>query len=92
MTTYEFEVAAKKAIIESVEDEYGEKYDISDISTVWLCHIIWNKKGLFIDNGKNTRYYEVTWNAPIEEMYIDMYEKKEKVTLDFDKVQRLIKV
>lgn len=91
MTTYEFEVAAKRGIIETVEDEYGEKYDISDISSVWLCHILGNKKGLFIDNGKNNRYYEVTWNAPVEEMYIDMYEKKENVKLPFDKVQKLVK-
>jgi len=90
VTTYEFEVAAKRAIMEIAEDEYGEKYQIQDISAVWMCHIIGNKKGLFIDNGRNTRYYEVTWNAPIQEMYVDVYEKKDKFTYEGDKVEKLI--
>lgn len=90
MTTQQFENAAKKAIVHFVEDEYGEKYELDDISTIWLCHIIGNKKGLFIDSGKNTRYYEVTFNAPIQEMYVDVYEKKDKMTLEWEQVEGLI--
>lgn len=90
MTTQQFENAAKKAIVHFVEDEYGEKYEPDDISTVWLCHIIGNKKGLFIDSGKNARYYEVTFNAPIQEMYVDVYEKKDKMTMEWEQVEGLI--
>ena len=91
MTTYDFEVAAKKAISQFVEDEYGENYDIEDISVVWMCHIIGFKKGLFIDSGKNNRYYEVTWNAPLQEMYVDVYKKQDKRTLEWDEVEKLIR-
>ena len=91
MTTYEFEVAAKRAIIDTVEDEYGERFKIEDISTVWLCHIIGNKKGLFIDSGRNTRYYEVTWNAPVSELYVDIYQKAAKHTLELDRVNALLR-
>ena len=86
MTSSAFELAAKQAIIETVEDEYGERYAPDDIQTVWLCHVLGNKKGLFIDNGRNSRYYEVTYNAPLEEMYLDMYEKKENRKFDVDQV------
>lgn len=86
MTSSAFELAAKQAIIETVEDEYGERYAPDDIQTVWLCHVLGNKKGLFIDNGRNNRYYEVTYNAPLEEMYLDMYEKKENRKFDIDQV------
>lgn len=86
MTSSAFELAAKQAIIETVEDEYGERYAMDDIQAVWLCHVLGNKKGLFIDSGRNNRYYEVTYNAPLEEMYLDMYEKKENRKFDIDQV------
>ena len=86
MTSSAFELAAKQAIIETVEDEYGERYTMNDIQAVWLCHVLGNKKGLFIDNGKNARYYEVTWNAPLEEMYLDVYFKHENRKFDIDQV------
>lgn len=89
MTSSAFEFAAKQAIIETVEDEYGERYAMDDIQTVWLCHVLGNKKGLFIDSGRNARYYEVTWNAPLEEMYLDMYEKKENRKFDIDQAEAL---
>lgn len=86
MTSSAFEFSAKQAIIETVEDEYGERYAMDDIQAVWLCHVLGNKKGLFIDSGRNNRYYEVTYNAPLEEMYLDMYEKKENRKFDIDQV------
>lgn len=90
MTSSAFEFAAKQAIIETVEDEYGERYAPDDIQSVWLCHILGNKKGLFIDNGRNTRYYEVTWDAQLEEMYLDMYEKKENRKFYVDQAEGLL--
>jgi hypothetical protein len=92
MTTSQFEAVAKTAICEYAEDEFGLKLSAADIETVWMCHIIGNKKGLFIEYGKHSRrYYEVTWNAAIDEMYLDVYEKKDKVTLDMERVQGIIK-
>lgn len=92
MTTAQFESAAKAAICEYLEDEHGLKFSPDQMHTVWLCHIVGFKKGLFIDpDRKSNRYYEVTWNAAIDEMYLDVYEKKDKVTLDMERVQGIIK-
>ena len=91
MTSSAFELAAKQAIIETVEDEYGERYAPDDIQTVWICHVLGNKKGLFIDSGRNTRYYEVTWNAPVSELYVDIYQKAAKHTLEWDRVNALLR-
>ena len=75
MTSYEFEVAAKNAIIMSVKDKYAESFNIEDISVVWMTHVMGFKKGVFIDNGQNNRLYEVTYNRDRDELYVDMYVK-----------------
>lgn len=76
MSTYKFEVAAKNAIIKGIKEQYNENYKIQDISVVWMAHLLNNKKGVFVDNGKNMRLYEVTYNKERDEMYLDMYEKR----------------
>jgi len=91
MTTAEFELAAKQALIQYLDEEFGEKYKIEDIQVVWMCHIIGDKKCLLIDNSRSMRYYEVTWNAPVQEMYLDVYEKTDKRELEWDEVQKLMK-
>ena len=92
MTTAQFETAAKTAVCEYLEDELGLRFTPDQMHTVWLCHIVGFKKGLFIDpDRKSNRYYEVTWNAAIDEMYLDVYEKKDKVTLDMERVQGILK-
>lgn len=91
MTTYEFEKAAKQALIHYLEDEYGEKYGIEDIQVTWMAHLLGNKKCLLIDNGKNMRYYEVTWNALAQEMYLDVYEKADNHLFEWKDVERLVK-
>ena len=92
MTTAQFESVAKIAICDYAEDEFSLKLSAADIETVWMCHIIGNKKGLFIEYGQHShRYYEVTWNAALDEMYVDVYKKQDKVTLDIDQVQGIIK-
>lgn len=82
MTSYEFEVAAKNAVIAVVQKKYGETYDITKIQTVWFAHVLGNKKAILIDNGMNMRMYEVTYNREKNELYVDIYEKQhnEKVT------------
>lgn len=82
MTSYEFEVAAKNAVIKVVKDKYGEEYDITGIQMVWFAHVLGDKKAILIDNGMNMRMYEVTYNREKNELYVDVYEKQhnEKVT------------
>ena len=75
MTSYDFCVAAKNAIITTIKETYNEEFTIEDISVVWSCHILGFKKSIFIDNGDNHRLYEVTYNRDREEMYVDVYQK-----------------
>lgn len=86
MTSYEFEVAAKNAVIEVCKSKYNEDYTISDIQAVWFSHLLGMKKTILIDIGQNNRMYEVTYNYPKNEMYVDVYEKKYNIIFDDDNI------
>lgn len=75
MSTYEFEKAAKNAVIDVIHEKYGEAYVIEQINVVWMVHLLGYKKAILIDGGANQRIYEVTYNRDMEEMYVDAYEK-----------------
>ena len=75
MTSYEFEVAAKNAVIKVIKEQFGEEYNITQINMVWFAHLLGFKKGILIDPGKNTRLYEVTYNRDKNELYVDAYDK-----------------
>lgn len=81
MSSYDFEVRAKKELMRLIEEEYGEVFRIEDISVVWMANLLRNKKAVFVDNGKNQRLYEVTYNVATDEMYVDMYEKRRNVVI-----------
>ena len=75
MSSYEFEVAAKNAVIEVCREHYGEEYVIKDIQMVWFAHILGFKKAILINNGPDLRIFEVTYNRDKNEMYVDSYSK-----------------
>ena len=81
MTSYEFEVAAKNAVLRYCVKRYRERFSISDISLVWFAHVLGNKKAILIDSGGNGRIYEVTYNAEKDEMYLDVYFKMANETV-----------
>lgn len=81
MTSYEFEVAAKNAVIKRNLD-CNEFYKIQDISIVWHAYILGYQKAILIDNGDNKRLYEVTYSPDRDEMYLDEYEKAENIVFD----------
>ena len=81
MSTYDFEVRAKIELMRLINETYGETFRIEDISVVWMTHLLRNKNGVFVDNGKNQRLYEVTYNCATDEMYVDMYEKRKNVAI-----------
>ena len=84
MTTYEFEVAAKNAVIAAVKERYHEDYQIQDVQIVWMSRILGFMKAILIDNGGNARLYEVTYNRERNEMYVDMYSKDKNVVAAID--------
>ena len=75
ITSYDFEVAAKNAVINVAYQTFGEFFNINQIQVVWLVHLLGYKKAVLIDIGKNNRVYEVTYNKDKDEMYVDTYEK-----------------
>lgn len=90
MTTYEFERAAKRLVIHEAQYEYDEDYKIEDISVVWMVHLLGSKKCILIDNGKNMRMYEVTYNAGKNEMYLDVYHKHSNKRVDGQGIEELL--
>ena len=90
MTSYEFEVAAKNAVIEVLKEQYDEEYDITQIHMVWFAHILGYKKAILIDLSDNLRMYEVTYNREINKMYVDVYDKQSNTVMtDIDTEVRL---
>lgn len=83
MTSKLFELTAKNELMHMIRDDYEEEYGASEIHMVWFCRILGSMKGLFIDDGKNKRYYEVTYNFRDDEMYIDVYEKTKNMLVGY---------
>ena len=48
MTSYEFEVAAKNAVIRLTKEKYGFEFDITQVQIVWFAHVLGNKKAILI--------------------------------------------
>lgn len=74
MNSYEFEVAAKNAVIEEMRKR-DTIIGINDLQMVWFCHIVGNKKALIYGEDMQPMYAEVTYVKDQEMMYVDMYEK-----------------
>lgn len=83
MTNYEFEVAAKNAVLKMISEYYADDEiratRIENIHMVWFAHVLGHKKAILIDGGVNNRIYEVTYNSRLDEMYVDSYEKNHNV-------------
>lgn len=75
MTSYQFEVAAKNAVIDVILKNHDEVFTIKDLSLVWFARILGDMKAI-IDHGVNNRLYEITYNIDKDEMYVDEYDKK----------------
>ena len=46
-----------------------------EVAIVWACYILGNEKYLITTNLPDGKYYEVTYNKPKNEMYLDEYIK-----------------
>lgn len=71
MTSYEFEKAAKNAVIKVL----GEDIKISQLEFVWFAHELGYKKCTLWGVPMGNRYAEVTYNRDKNEMYVDIYTK-----------------
>lgn len=76
MESSEFEIKCKNAIKKILsEPPYEEDHPFSSIKLVWFSKALQNFKGVFVDSGKNSRYYECTYNGDRDELYVDVYHK-----------------
>lgn len=76
MTSYELEVIAKNAIIDTLKKNYNEELKIEELHLVWFSKVLQNYKCCICDLKPNNRYYECTYNGNKQEIYVDIYEKK----------------
>lgn len=81
MTTKEFLREAEEQIKRYY---YDLKYfDFLEVIQVWYCKTIQNHKGIFIikeEDGTLSHFIEVTYNGDKSELYLDFYEKVDKMT------------
>lgn len=79
MGTDEFIKVGKKAVLEmalkSFDPTDNVKITEDDVYFVTCTYILGNIKGMFSTSIKDSKYYEVTYNAATKEMYVDQYVK-----------------
>ena len=71
MTSYEFEKAAKNAVIKIL----NEDIKVNELDLVWFAHELGYKKCTIGGPKLGTREAEVTYNRDKDEMYVDIYQK-----------------
>ena len=79
MNSYEFEIAAKNAVIELCKENFHETYDILGIELIHLSTVGKNKKCALMDKGSQQRIYIVTLNNG--DFVVETYEKKQIQTV-----------
>lgn len=75
MTSYEFEVAAKNAVIAELK-QYDIDTSIEELHLTWFVHLIGNKKCMIWGQPMGNMYAEITYSLESDVMYVDLYEKK----------------
>ena len=73
MNSYEFEIAAKNAVIELCKQNFNETYDILGIELVHLSTVGKNKKCALMDKSSRQRIYVVTLCN--DEFLVETYSK-----------------
>ena len=77
ITSSDFEIAAKNAVIEVLDKKHNLKgITIEDLQFVWFAHILGDKKCLIYSPKMYEFYAEVTFSVDSGQTYVDIYEKK----------------
>lgn len=56
---------------------YSNRVKFDDVYTVWFCYILGGWKALCSTTLDDNRYFEVTYNVNRDEIYLDVYEKRQ---------------
>lgn len=85
MTSEKFIEKAKELVAEYAKEHLDKSDDVPQFSVfvVWSCYILRNQKTLLSTTLADGMYYEVTFNAAMQEIYFDAYKKFEnrKITV-----------
>lgn len=76
ITSYEFEVIAKNAVIKIMKEQYGIDLQINELEFVWFAHELGFKKCTLYAEKLGHYYPEVTYNRDKDELYVDVYLKQ----------------
>ena len=61
--------------------EKGKKVTLDNVFVVWSCKTLQNYKAIIAVAFADERLFELTYNGDKCETYIDVYVKKDKVTI-----------
>lgn len=75
MTSYEFEKAAKNAVIKVMKENHDIDLSIDELELVWFAHVLGYKKCTLYAQKLDNFYPEVTYNRDKDELYVDIYNK-----------------
>lgn len=71
---------AKNLVSKWYEISENKKVETDYLFVVWLNKIIKNNKAMIgCSLPEEVRYFEVTWDGYKEKMYLDVYEKEDKM-------------
>ena len=76
MTSYEFEKAAKNAVVKIMKEKHGVDVNFKNLQFVWFAHELGYKKCTMYAPELGHYYPEVTYNLGNNEMYVDVYLKQ----------------
>lgn len=83
MTSANFELMCKEALVKALKENYDEDLTIDELHIVWFSKTLQNFKCTIIDLRPNQRYYECSFNGDKNELYLDIYEKKHNIVVGF---------
>lgn len=85
MTSYDFEKAAKNAVIKVLKETTDRKdITIDQLDLVWFAHELGYKKCTIWGEPMGDLYAEVTYNRDKDEMYVDIYQKVSNTRITSD--------
>lgn len=75
MTSYQFEKAAKNAVVNVMKEKHGIAVGMDELQLVWFAHTLGHKKCTLYAHVLGNYYPEVTYSLEKHELYVDVYEK-----------------
>lgn len=86
MTSYEFEKAAKNAVVKIMREKHGVDVCFENLQFVWFAHELGYKKCTLYAPELGHYYPEVTYNLGKNEMYVDVYLKQSNTCVPEDEM------